>query len=91
MAPAAGTYLVAIDNWNAPAGDVATGPVHVYTPVADEGNLDVTPSPVATVTGVPVELTATWSGLEAATRYLGVIGYDFGSGEVGQTLVTVIP
>ncbi|MFK5645558.1 cell wall-binding repeat-containing protein [Ornithinimicrobium sp. LYQ121] len=90
-APAPGDYLVVIDNWNAAAGEVATGPLHVYLPAADEGNLDVTPSPVVTLTGVPVELTAAWSGLEAATRYLGVIGYDFGSGEVGHTLVTVTP
>ncbi len=91
VAPAPGVYHLAIDNWNAPAGDVATGPVHVYTPVADEGNLDVTPSPTSVVSGVPVELTATWSGLEAATRYLGAIGYDFGAGEAGYTLVTVTP
>lgn len=90
-APAPGTYLVAIDNWNAPAGETATGPLHLYMPGDDEGNLDVTPSPVDTETGVPVELTATWSGLEAATRYLGAIGYDFGNGEVGHTLVTVVP
>lgn len=89
--PTPGDYLVAIDYWDGAAGDVATGPLHTYAPVGDEGNLDVTPSPVAVVSGVPVELTATWSGLEAATRYLGAIGYDLGAGEAGYTVVTVTP
>ena len=72
------------DTWR----DVRGFALRFYT---DEGNLDVTPSPTSVVSGVPVELTATWSGLEAATRYLGAIGYDFGAGEAGYTLVTVTP
>src|SRR5690606_23079716 len=75
--PAPGAYLVAIDYWDGEADDVAAGPLHTYAPVGDEGNLDVSPSPVAAVSGEPVELTAAWSGLEAGTRYLGAIGYDF--------------
>lgn len=91
LAPAPGTYLVAIDHWDGAAGDVATGPLHIYTPTDDEGNLDVTPSPAEVTVGQPITLTAAWSGLQAATRYLGVIGYDFGAGEEGFTLVTVTP
>lgn len=90
-APTPGAYQLAIDYWDGAAGDVATGPVHSYAPIGDEGNLDVTPSPVAVTPATPVELTATWSGLSAATRYFGVIGYDFGAGEVARTLVTVTP
>ncbi|WP_181009934.1 cell wall-binding repeat-containing protein [Ornithinimicrobium sufpigmenti] len=89
--PAPGQYLLAIDYWNGQAGDAATGPLHTYAPVGDEGNLDVSPSPVEVVSSVPVELTAAWSGLEAGTRYLGAIGYDFGDGEAGHTVVTVTP
>lgn len=91
VAPEPGDYLVAIDYWDGAEGAVATGPVHQYTPTADEGNLEVTPSPTPVTTGVPVTLTATWAGLEAATRYLGVVGYDFGTGEQGWTVVAVTP
>lgn len=89
--PTPGSYVLAIDYWDGAAGAVATGPVHTYAPTGDEGNLDVTPSPVAVTAGAPVALTATWSGLEAATRYFGAIGFDFGAGEAGYTLVTVTP
>ncbi|QFG67924.1 cell wall-binding repeat-containing protein [Ornithinimicrobium pratense] len=89
--PTPGDYQIAIDYWDGAAGAVATGPLHTYAPVGDQDNLDVTPSPVAVVSGVPVELTAAWSGLEAGIRYLGVIGYDFGDGEAGHTVVTVTP
>lgn len=91
VAPEAGDYVVAIDYWDGAAGAVATGPLHQYAPAADEGNLDVTPSPTPVTTGVPVTLTATWTGLQAATRYLGVVGYDFGAGEQGWTVVSVTP
>lgn len=89
--PAPGSYLIAIDYWDGAAGAVASGPLHTYAPAADEGNLTVAPSPVPVTSGVPVPMTATWAGLEAATRYLGAIGYDLGSGEAGYTLVTVTP
>ena len=89
--PAPGQYLVAIDYWNGALGAAATGPLHTYTVVGDQGNLAVTPSPVTVVSGEAVQLTAAWSGLEAGTRYLGAIGYDFGAGAAAHTVVTVTP
>lgn len=91
MAPTPGAYRLAIDYWDGAAGAVATGPVHSYAPTGDAGNLTVTPSPTPVTVGQPVDLTATWSSLQAGTRHLGVIGYDLGSGEAGQTLVTILP
>ncbi|WP_151524662.1 cell wall-binding repeat-containing protein [Serinicoccus kebangsaanensis] len=88
-APEPGDYLVAIDYWDGAAGATASGPLNVYMPSADEGNLTVTPSPTPVTAGVPLTLTATWSGLEAATRYLGAIGYSDGTEELDYTLVTV--
>ncbi|WP_299517638.1 cell wall-binding repeat-containing protein [uncultured Serinicoccus sp.] len=89
VAPAPGDYLVAIDYWDGAAGDTANGPLHVFMPSADEGNMSVTPSPVAVTAGTPLELTAAWTGLEAATRYMGAIGYSDGTEEVAYTLVSV--
>ncbi|ANS78541.1 N-acetylmuramoyl-L-alanine amidase [Serinicoccus hydrothermalis] len=89
VAPAPGDYLVAIDFWSGAEGEVASGPLHVFMPSADEGNMTVTPSPVAVTAGVPLDLTAAWTGLDAATRYLGVIGYSTGGEEVASTLVSV--
>ncbi|WP_281964725.1 cell wall-binding repeat-containing protein [Serinicoccus marinus] len=89
MAPAPGEYTVAVDYWNGAAGATASGPLHVFTPSADEGNMSVTPSPVTVVAGTPLDLTAAWTGLEAATRYMGAIGYSDGTEEVAYTLVSV--
>ncbi|MFK5689780.1 cell wall-binding repeat-containing protein [Ornithinimicrobium sp. LYQ92] len=86
-----GDYLVAIDYWDGAAGDVATGPLHLYLPGADEGNLTVTPSPVAVTAGTPVTLDLSWTGLEAGTRYLGAVGYSDGTEELAYTLVTALP
>ncbi|MFX0537915.1 cell wall-binding repeat-containing protein [Ornithinimicrobium sp. Y1847] len=90
-APQAGTWLVAINYWDGAAGAQADGLLHVYLPNEDEGNLTVTPNPATVQSGEPTDLTATWSGLDAALRYFGVIGYDMGDGEVATTLVTIVP
>lgn len=88
---APGDYLVAIDYWDAPAGEVATGPLHVFTPTGDEGNLTIAPSPVAVTAGTPITMTAAWAGLEAGTRYMGAIGYSAGAEDLAYTLLTVTP
>ena len=45
-------------------------------PSASAGNATVTPSPVSVTSGTPVTLTASWSGLDPAKRYFGVISYS---------------
>jgi len=44
----------------------------------------------ATVGGT-ANVTASWSGLTAGTKYLGRISYSDGSGEIGGTIVSVDP
>jgi hypothetical protein len=87
-APAAGQYLGLVVGYaNAPGtsstpytfrgASVSTG--------AGLGNFAVSrPNPTATI-GRPIALTASWSGLQAGTPYLGWIEYLDGSG----TIVTV--
>jgi subtilisin family serine protease len=53
------------------------------------GNLTVTPASQPVTPGQPVTLTAAWSGLTPATRYLGVIEYGEGANPRGLTVVTV--
>ena len=52
----------------------------------DAGNATVTPDPVAATVGTPVTLTAGWTGLDPAKRWLGVISY---AGADAVTLLSV--
>ena len=87
---APGTYVVAVDNFSAEA-DV-TAPVHVWN-VGDtaEGNLSVAPASVDVAQGVAANLTASWTGLDAAKRYLGKVNFLESGNVAGSTLVTVNP
>src|SRR5690606_27123841 len=88
--PAPGTYLVALDYWDAPAGDVATMPLHVWSVTdTDEGNMTVSPETAPATTGEPIDLTVAWDGLAAASRYLGNVNYLNGTDVVGKTVVQV--
>ena len=77
--PAAGKYLVVVDNFaNAPGETVGafaatTFLVELATSV---GNLTVTPNPVAMTQGEKSTFTASWSGLTSGTPYLGLLSYD---------------
>lgn len=90
--PVAGTYFLAIDYWDAPAGATADVPVHVWTvPSTDEGNLTVTPATFTGATAVPQPVTLDWAGLEYGTRYLGAVRYNVGTEVVARTLVSILP
>src|SRR5690606_15735257 len=88
--PAPGTYLLALDYWDAPAGDVATMPLHVWSVTdTDEGNMTVSPETAPATIGAPIDLTVAWDGLAAASRYLGNVNYLNGTDVVGKTVVQV--
>jgi hypothetical protein len=87
-APAAGQYIGLVVGYaNAPGtsstpytfrgASVTTG--------AGLGNFAVSPANPTARIGQPIALTASWSGLEATTPYLGWVEYPDGSG----TIVTV--
>ncbi len=73
LAPAAGTYDVYVNGFATPGGSTAYTISNFVVPNADAGNLTV--NDVAVVTGTSATLTATWSGLDANLRWLGVISY----------------
>ncbi|MDO5740601.1 MAG: S8 family peptidase [Ornithinimicrobium sp.] len=85
-----GTYVIAVDNYSGePRAQV---PLHLWL-VGDtaEGNLTVTPASVQVIQGTPTTLTAAWTGLAPAERYLGKVNYLTDGKVAGSTLVTVNP
>lgn len=84
--PEAGSYLVIANMYSVTSGlvwDLFTANVPTG---AGEGGFAATPNPLAVTQGTPVSYDLTWSGLDAAGRYLGVVQY--GDSAV-RTVVTV--
>lgn len=84
VAPQAGTYLVIADVYSAPG---VVGWDLTVTSVLEGGEpLVLDPAVLTTEQGVEATYTASWSGLEPASTYLGLVEY----GETGAaTLLTV--
>lgn len=81
--PAAGTYVAAVDNVG--TGTTATALTFRASLVpagAGLGGFAVTPTSTQATAGRPSELTASWSGLDATTPYVGWIEYPNGTGTV---------
>ena len=90
-APDGGTYYVALDYWNAAAGEVASMPLHLWSVTdADEGNMTVSPETATAAIGDPIDLTVAWDGLSGDTRYLGNVNYLNGADVIGKTVVSVV-
>lgn len=86
LAPEAGTYDVYVNGFATPGGSTSYGLANFVVEEGSAGNATVTPSPAPATLGEPLTLTASWSGLDPAKRWLGVISYA-GSDEV--TLLSV--
>jgi subtilisin family serine protease len=84
--PAAGTYDVYVNGFATPGGSTAYGISNFVVPSTSAGNASVSPDPVSVTTGVPVTLTATWTNLDPAKRWFGVIEY---AGAESVTLFSV--
>ncbi len=89
VAPAAGKYLVEAVNYaNAPTE--TAGAFTLTTFLVDDtvkaGNLTVTPNPVPVTQGQTATFTASWSGLSAGTRYLGLLSYE---GTPATTVISI--
>lgn len=81
--PAAGTYIALVTGYaNAPG--TTTTPFTYQSAIVTAttaGNLTVTPTNARAEAGVPIRLTASWSGLNTST-YAGFVEYRNGSGTV---------
>jgi subtilisin family serine protease len=84
--PAEGTYDVYVNGFATPGGTTAYHLANFVVGSADAGNLTVTPNPVSATQGTPVSLTASWTGLDPAKRWFGIINY---TGSDAATLFSV--
>jgi subtilisin family serine protease len=84
--PEAGTYDVYVNGFTTPGGSTAYGLANFVVPVASAGNAAVTPNPASVTQGEPTTLTASWTGLDTAKRWFGVIQY---TGTDATTLFSV--
>jgi hypothetical protein len=87
-----GDYAAFVDLFANPAGATSPLTVNAYqwsVPPTNAGNFTVTPASQAVTLGQPAPLTVGWSGLAAGTRYLGVLDFGDGSGQIGQTIVAI--
>jgi Subtilase family/Fibronectin type-III domain/Bacterial pre-peptidase C-terminal domain/Peptidase inhibitor I9/PA domain len=73
-APAAGTYDIYVNGFATPGGSTAYAISNFVVPDTAAGNLTVTDNVPVTIGG-PVTLTASWSGLDPAQRWFGVVSY----------------
>lgn len=86
--PAAGRYIGLVAGYANAPGTSSTPYTFQGISVrsgAGLGNFSVSPANPRARAGQPIDLTASWSGLDAATTYLGWVEYPDGSG----TVVTV--
>jgi hypothetical protein len=87
--PTAGKYYVKVAGFGAAPGKTSTDFTltnFAVNPAAYTGGLTVTPNPVAVTQGKAGSFSVSWSGLDAATPYLGLLSYD---GALSPTVVSI--
>ncbi|MFL6024600.1 MAG: S8 family serine peptidase [Marmoricola sp.] len=84
--PEAGTYDIYVNGFSTPGGTTAFHLANFVVGVGSVGNGNVTPNPASITQGVPTSLSAGWTGLDPAKRWLGVINY---TGTDAATLFSV--
>jgi subtilisin family serine protease len=85
--PAADTYTVVVHGWGVPG----TSPFKLHTWLLGStaaGNMTVT-APASATLGTTGTINLTFSGLAAATKYLGSVAYSGSSGMPNPTIVRV--
>jgi hypothetical protein len=87
--PAAGTYTVYVHGWETDGPDANYTLFTWVLGSTDAGNATISPASTAAGVGTPISLTLNWSGLAAATKYLGSLAYNDGTNSVGRTIVRV--
>jgi hypothetical protein len=89
---APGKYQVFVDLFNNPVANPVDVKLHSWLVGAGSaGNFTVSPASQSVSVGSSVTVTASWTGLTAGSRYLGVVKYSDGTSSLGQTVVSVTP
>jgi subtilisin family serine protease len=87
LAPGAGTYTVVVQGWNV----AGASPFKLHTWLLDAvaaGNMTVT-APGTAILGATGTISLSFSGLQAATKYLGSVAYGGAAGMPNPTIVRV--
>jgi hypothetical protein len=89
--PAAGTYKLYVHGWETDGADAVYTLFSWLVPTTAAGNMTATSSTSTATVGGTANITVSWSGLTAGTKYLGRLSYRNGSTEIGSTIVAVSP
>ncbi len=93
VAPAEGTYHVFVNGFATPGGSTSYLLSNWVVPPGDLANSDILPDTAPASVGETVTFTASWTGLDTAQRWLGVITYagtDSGGDPVSSDSVTIL-
>jgi hypothetical protein len=88
-APEAGTYRLFVHGWETDGRNAVYTLFSWLVPSTAAGNMTATPSTNSATPGGEATITVSWTGLTAATKYLGRLSYRDGVGEIGSTIVAV--
>jgi subtilisin family serine protease len=75
LSPDDGTYDAYVNGFAIPGGSTNYLISNFVVDTADAGNAAVTPDPAEVTSGMPITLTATWTGLDPTKRWLGLLTY----------------
>ncbi|WP_250004998.1 S8 family peptidase [Actinoplanes sp. M2I2] len=86
-----GSYDIYVVQFALPPGTTELDVIHHSWVVGDAaaGNLTATPASQAVTRGEPATVTASWTGLTAGSRYLGLVAYGDGTARIGQTILQI--
>jgi subtilisin family serine protease len=85
----AGGYAFVIDYFAAASGSDIDYTAFIYPVLGDEGNAVLNGVPASATAGDTVTETVDYTGLNADSRYLGVVSHQDGGGEIARTVVDV--
>jgi hypothetical protein len=87
--PAAGDYKLYVHGWETDGADAVYTLFSWLLGSSSAGNMTTTSSTSTATVGGTADITVSWSGLTAGTKYLGRVSYRDGVGEIGGTIVTI--
>ena len=88
-APAAGDYKLYAHGWQTDGTSATYTLFRWLVPSTASSNLTATSSTASATPGGTADITVSWNGLTAGTKYLGRVSYRDGAGEIGGTIVGV--
>jgi hypothetical protein len=86
--PEDGTWSVYVHGWATPGGD-SDYTLYSWVVPFEDGSLDVDSAPSSATLGETGTVSASWSGLDPGTQYLGAVSHSDENGLLDLTLVNV--